>query len=200
MVFENPAGEQHYLTRYWCLKPAIIDKDRRNNGDAFKKPTQYWFIGFEPKYNLVFEPLDFVKNKIVCRSGLSQAERSEIHPQYANRFIRQYLIDEQVKSKRFDSPSRTSSRICSSVSAISYTLTFPDRSSCESALRFSFHASISRASPSISRSAAVKMVSMRSCSSFRNTGIIMDSRSSCPTLKCCAPAALPTIWRRTNCD
>ena len=93
MVFENPAGEQHYLTRYWCLKPSIIDKDRRNNGDAFKKPTQYWFIGFEPKQNLIFEALDYVETK--TWSGLSARERSEIHPQYASRFIRQYLIEPQ---------------------------------------------------------------------------------------------------------
>lgn len=91
LVFENPAGEQHYLTRYWCLKPSIIDRDRRINGDAFKKPTQYWFIGFEPKQNLVWEPLDYVKPK--TWSGLSAKERSEIHPQYANRFIRQYILD-----------------------------------------------------------------------------------------------------------
>lgn len=91
LVFENPAGEQHYLTRYWCLKPQIIDLDRRENGDAFKKPTQYWFIGFTPKYNLVFEPLDWVEPK--TWSGLSARERSEIHPQYANRFIRQYILD-----------------------------------------------------------------------------------------------------------
>ena len=94
MVFENPAGEQHYLTRYWCLKPAIIDRDRRENGDKFKKPTQYWFIGFKPYQNLVFEALDYVETKrIDC--GCNQRERSEIHPQYANRFIRQYLIDER---------------------------------------------------------------------------------------------------------
>lgn len=91
MVFENPAGEQHYLTRYWCLKATIIDKDRRKNGDAFKKPTQYWFINCKPKNNLVFEVMDYVKPK--TWSGLSARERSEIHPQYANRFIRQYLID-----------------------------------------------------------------------------------------------------------
>lgn len=91
LVFENPAGEQHYLTRYWCLKPSVIDKDRRNNGDAFKKPTQYWFIGCEPKQNIIFEALDYVETK--TWSGLSARERSEIHPQYANRFIRQYLID-----------------------------------------------------------------------------------------------------------
>lgn len=93
MVFENPAGEQHYLTRYWCLKPQIIDHDRRDNGDAYKKPTQYWFIGFEPKQNIILEPLDWVEPK--TWAGKSARERSEIHPQYANRFIRQYILEEQ---------------------------------------------------------------------------------------------------------
>jgi len=93
MVFENPAGEQHYLTRYWCLKPKVVDNDRRENGDWFKKPTQYWFIGFEPKQNLVFEPIDYVETK--TWSGLNATQRSMIHPQYANRFIRQYLIESE---------------------------------------------------------------------------------------------------------
>lgn len=101
MVFENPAGEQHYLTRYWCIKPQVIDKDRRENGDTFKKPTQFWFIGFEPKNNILFEPIDYVESK--TWSGLSARERSEIHPQYASRFIRKYLIDyEQDFSKLYE--------------------------------------------------------------------------------------------------
>ena len=91
MVLENPAGEQHYLTRYWCVKARIVDKNRRENGDYFKKPTQFWFFNIEPKFNLVFEALDWVEPK--TWSSLSQTERSMIHPQYANRFIRQYLID-----------------------------------------------------------------------------------------------------------
>lgn len=90
MIFENPAGEQHYLTRYWCLEPSVIDKDRRRNGDAFKKPTQYWFIGCEPTYNIIMESIDYVEPK--TWSGLSARERSEIHPQYANRFIRQFIL------------------------------------------------------------------------------------------------------------
>lgn len=97
MVFENPWSTQHYLTNYWCLKPKVIDHDRRLNGDYMIKPTQYWFIGFEPKQNLVFEPLDWVEYRthqgMKAKDGLDKTKRrSEIHPQYANRFIRQYIL------------------------------------------------------------------------------------------------------------
>ena len=97
MVFENPMSEQHYLTRYWCLKPAIKDRNRRENGDYMIKPTQFWFIGFEPKHNLVFEPIDYVEKRLHQtmrnKDGHTSVERrSEIHPQYANRFIRQYIL------------------------------------------------------------------------------------------------------------
>ena len=97
MVFENPMSEQHYLTRYWCLKPAVCDKNRRLNGDYMTKPTQYWFIGFEPYQNCVFEPIDYVEYRthqdMKAKDGKSKTvRRSEIHPQYASRFIRQYLI------------------------------------------------------------------------------------------------------------
>lgn len=91
MVFENPAGEQHYLTRYWCLSPKVIDKNRRENGDARVKPTQYWFIGCEPKNNFIFEPIEYVEPR--KHDNSNTRERSEIHPQYAERFIKQYLID-----------------------------------------------------------------------------------------------------------
>lgn len=43
LIMENPYSKEHFLTRYWCLLPAIIDKDRRDNGDYFAKPTQYFF-------------------------------------------------------------------------------------------------------------------------------------------------------------
>lgn len=100
MVIENPYNQPHYLTTYWCLKPRIIDKNRRENGDYMEKPTQFWFIGFEPKQNLVFEPLDWVPLRVHSRllstdGKTRQVLRSEIHPQYANRFIRQYIIDQK---------------------------------------------------------------------------------------------------------
>ena len=100
MVIENPYTQPHYLTMYWCLKPDLIDKDRTENGDYYKKPTQYWFINCEPKNNLVFEPIDYVERRVITRTKKQEnttvkTERSMIHPQYANRFIRQYLIDEK---------------------------------------------------------------------------------------------------------
>ena len=104
MVIENPYTQPHYLTTYWCLKPSLIDKDRTNNGDYYKKPTQFWFINFEPKQNVVFEPLDYVEqmviSKVKVKDNLSvQTQRSMSHPQYASRFIRQFVLDEKVWNK-----------------------------------------------------------------------------------------------------
>lgn len=92
LIIENPYSTQHYLTRYWCLKPSIIDNDRTQNGDWFEKPTQYWFINCEPKNNFIFEPLLQVKAKTV--SKCNKVDRSMIHPQYANRFIKEFIIDD----------------------------------------------------------------------------------------------------------
>lgn len=105
LVMENPYSEEHFLRRYWCYQPSIIDKDRRRNGDYLKKPTQYWFINCEPKHNPIFEPVEYVdinsrdriRQMTKCDADKMGAKtikqaRSMIHPQYANRFIRQYLI------------------------------------------------------------------------------------------------------------
>lgn len=100
LVIENPYSEQHYLTRYWCIKPKIIDKNRTLNGDYYEKPTQYFFINCEPKDNFIFEPLIYVEKKKITHIRKDEMElnktvqRSMIHPQYANRFIRQYILDE----------------------------------------------------------------------------------------------------------
>ena len=99
LMIENPANKPHFLTSYWCLKPSIIDSDRTKNGDYMKKPTQYWFIGFKPQNNLVFEQLEPVPLRkheyMLCENGKkAKVLRSEIHPQYASRFIRQYILEE----------------------------------------------------------------------------------------------------------
>lgn len=96
IVIENPFSSQHYLKQYWCLKPKVIDKDRTVDGDYYKKPTQYYFINFEPKNNFLFEPIEFVEARTISFERTAeqsrQVRRSMIHPQYADRFIRKYIL------------------------------------------------------------------------------------------------------------
>lgn len=106
LIMENPFSEEHYLRRYWCLLPAVIDRDRRTRGDYFKKPTQYWFLNCKPTFRPLFEMTNdnFVEEKDAIRNmkgvkeklGLEDMSatkiRSMIHPEYANRFIREFIL------------------------------------------------------------------------------------------------------------
>lgn len=98
LVVENPATPPHYLTTYFPIKPKIIHKDRTLEGDYYKKPTQYWFVNCEPEHNFIFEPLEYVETHTIDNAQKMdgdmsrQVKRSLMHPQYADRFIRQYLI------------------------------------------------------------------------------------------------------------
>lgn len=67
LIIENPYNQPHYLTTYWCVRPSIIDKDRTERGDYYKKPTQYWFFNIKPQNNLIFEPLEYVERKIIAK-------------------------------------------------------------------------------------------------------------------------------------
>ena len=91
LIIENPYCEQHYLRRYWCIKPLIIDYDRRDRGDYFKKPTQYFFLNRKPSNNLIYECVDLKKTKTISNTS-SKVERSMISSDYANRFIREFIL------------------------------------------------------------------------------------------------------------
>ena len=108
LIVENPYSEEHYLRRYWCLPPSVIDRDRRQRGDYYKKPTQYWFVNCEPQHNFIFEaqPNNAIQvadnNHITtrifeCHTGVKvsnhRVARSMIHPDYANRFIREHILE-----------------------------------------------------------------------------------------------------------
>jgi len=95
LIIENPATPPHYLSTYW-IPSTFTDPDRRTDGDFFKKPTQYWFIGFTPKSNFLFEPIEYVETKAIKKINSSDREvqRSMIHPQYARRFIKQYVLED----------------------------------------------------------------------------------------------------------
>lgn len=98
LIVENPYSTQHYLQRYFPIKPALIDKDRTQDGDYYKKPTQFWFINCTPEANLVFEPIEDTPNCTIVRADRTniaganeKVKRSMIHPQYARRFILRYI-------------------------------------------------------------------------------------------------------------
>ena len=96
LIIENPYSEQHYLSRYWCIKPKYIDYDRTETGDYFKKPTQFWFINIEPKNNLVFECIDIKKKRRISDcfgKDNFQVERSMISKDYARRFIQEFILE-----------------------------------------------------------------------------------------------------------
>lgn len=99
MIIENPCTPPHYLTTYWCMKPSLIDKNRRDDGDYYKKPTQYWFINCKVQQNLIFEPIEVVEQKTIEKPkrdvGDGKVVRSLIHPQYVRRFIKQYILEDK---------------------------------------------------------------------------------------------------------
>ena len=97
LIIENPYSVQHYLQKYWCIKPKLVDKNRRERGDYYEKPSQFWFINREPSNNLVFDALAVHKKKTVdhakAEDGVSsKVNRSMISKDYANRFIREFII------------------------------------------------------------------------------------------------------------
>lgn len=100
LIIENPWADRHYLKNYWCLKPAVVDKNRKLNGDYYKKPTQFFFVGCSPEQNFLFEPIEATEDKTVKFlkwNSERQYERSLIHPQYADRFLRTYVLDQEEK-------------------------------------------------------------------------------------------------------
>lgn len=91
LIIENPYSTTHYLVKYWAIPAKVIDKDRTLRGDFYKKPTQYWFINCEPSYNIIFEAYTINDIKTIEYTS-NKTERSMIAPEYANRFIREFIL------------------------------------------------------------------------------------------------------------
>lgn len=98
MIMENPYQAPHYLTNFFPVKPKIIIQDRNEwGGDYYKKPTQFWCLNFEPYQNFIFEPIYYVELEKIDKISAKRVRRSHIHPQFANRFIRTYLVKEPAQ-------------------------------------------------------------------------------------------------------
>ena len=96
LIIENPYSKTHYLTKYWAIQAKIIDKDRTTRGDFYEKPTQYWFINCKPKYNMILEAQVWNKKKTIENVN-NKTERSLISSDYANRFIREFILESEDK-------------------------------------------------------------------------------------------------------
>lgn len=88
-VIENPYSTQHYLTRFFPIKPKIIIDDRTKYGDIYKKPTQFWFINFEPRNDLVAQ---YATTKAKAISDVAYGiKRSLIDKKFAEIFMKEFV-------------------------------------------------------------------------------------------------------------
>ena len=92
LIIENPYSTTHYLTKYWAIPSSIVDMDRQKRGDYYKKPTQFWFIGCEPKNNFCLDALCINASDKDISSTSNKVERSLISPDYARRFIKEFIL------------------------------------------------------------------------------------------------------------
>ena len=96
MIVENPYSRPNFLRDYFPIKPAVIIENRAEFGDLYRKPTQFWFVNFKPKNELVLKseakPTLSI-NKVKKDGEISRkVRRSLISPEFAKRFIKEFVI------------------------------------------------------------------------------------------------------------
>lgn len=92
LIIENPYGNVNFLKQFFPIKPALVIKDRREMGDVYKKPTQFFFINCKPEFKLYgkcFVKVDDQK-AIEWSNGF---DRSVISAVFAKNFIKTYIVD-----------------------------------------------------------------------------------------------------------
>ena len=108
LIIENPYTKPNYLidTQNYP-KPSVIDKNRMERGDYFKKPTAYWFWNCEPTNGFTHQ--NDKEQKIInkCRqgveAGICSEERSMISSDYARNWICDFVLGK--RQKEYEEPS-----------------------------------------------------------------------------------------------
>lgn len=99
LIIENPATRPHYLIGTQNFpNPTIIDKNRMNRGDFYKKPTAYWYFGCEPTYGESYQKDKEQKTIMGSKDhnkDTSTEERSMISPDYARNFICDFILGKE---------------------------------------------------------------------------------------------------------
>lgn len=100
MVVENPYSPMHYLHANFILPPTFVDHNRRLRGDYYIKPTQYWFVGFNPTTGCTMRNNSIKRNvkksKRGNKAGVCSEERSMIAPEYARNFICDFILGKEI--------------------------------------------------------------------------------------------------------
>lgn len=96
LIMENPYTEPQYLKNNFVISPTLIDYNRILRGDAYKKPTAYWFINCELTNGESYTQPKQVKKIFTSRSapqaGICSEERSMITADYARNFIHDFIL------------------------------------------------------------------------------------------------------------
>ena len=108
IILENPWTQPHFLTAAFLKSPSVVDKNRMERGDYFRKPTAYWFFNCEPTHG--FSRQNDKKQQVVWdkkgakRAGLCSEERSLISSDYARNWICDFVIgkDQHLEPVLFD--------------------------------------------------------------------------------------------------
>jgi hypothetical protein len=108
MIFENPWSEQTYLKANFLKAPDVVDMNRMERGDFYKKPTAYWFWNCEPTYGFSRQndkkQKTIMKAKCGIHAGICSEERSLISSDYARNWICDFVIgkDQHLEPVLFD--------------------------------------------------------------------------------------------------
>lgn len=104
MIFENPWSEQTYLKSNFLKAPDVVDMNRMERGDFFKKPTAYWFWNCEPTHGFSRQNDKRMRRVDECRgasrAGLCSEERSMISPDYARNWICDFVLGKEQHLER----------------------------------------------------------------------------------------------------
>ena len=99
LIMENPWSEQTFLKGNFVQPPSLVDKDRTKRGDAFTKPTAYWYINCEPTHGKSYEQPKEHKTKMTTpgskQAGICGEERSMLTPAYARNFICDFILGKE---------------------------------------------------------------------------------------------------------
>lgn len=91
LIIENPYGKVNFFKHFFPIKPGLVIKDRREMGDMYKKPTQFFFINCEPEFKLCGNCFIKVDGQKTIEKSRGFA-RSVISSAFAKNFIETYIV------------------------------------------------------------------------------------------------------------